>query len=121
MEVVTTKDEFGFDVVQWTWRKKAYSKRGQGIQNKMNNLAYYILESSEKNVLLAWRAPLEIDEQGMITFDEGVMPCTPEEEERLDKSFKARNPSLFVGEDKAKRLVEKSEKELLEEALSIFP
>ena len=121
MEVVTTKDEFGFDVVQWTWRKKAYSKRGQGIQNKMNNPAYYILESSEKNVLLAWRAPLEIDEQGMITFDEGVMPCTPDEEERLDKSFRSRNPSLFVGEDRAKKPVEKSEKELLEEALTIFP
>lgn len=120
MKVVTTKDEFGFDVVKWTWRKKAYSKHSQGIQNKMNNPSYYILESSGNNVLLAWRAPLEIDEQGIITFDEGVMPCTPEEEERLDKSFKSRNPSLFVGEDKTKKPVEKSEKELLEEALNIF-
>lgn len=129
MEVVTTKDEFGSDVVQWVWRKKAYAKRGQEVQNKMNNPAYFVLETSDKNVLLAWRAPLEIDERGTITFDEGVMPCTLQEEDRLDKSFKARNPSLFTSEryeqqkereEKARKEREEKARKELQEATKIF-
>lgn len=102
-DVVTRKDEWDDDIVQWVWRKKAYSKSGRGVQEKMGNPNYYVLETSQQNVLLAWRAPLEIDDFGQITFGDGVMPCSEEDVERLDRSFRSRNRWMYVTEEFEKK------------------
>lgn len=109
---VLTKIVDGERVVQWTWRKKSFSKRGDGIKMRLSSPSYYKLDEGEFGITIAWRAPRELDEQGREMYPDSVYPCSREEEEKLEGMFKRRNPSLYAEEEyEARQKAARSQRE----------
>ena len=95
----TRIDEDGNEVVCWNWRKKMFSKKNEETRYKLTSSTYYKLKEGDKFVVLAWRAPVELNETGQEFYPEETQPCDIYEIDKLNKQFSEKNPFLDAGRE----------------------